>query len=153
MKDSEYMKIAFTEALAAFDLGEYPVGAVLVLRDQVISKQRNRCNLDTDPTAHAEILAIREGYKKLNGKSLSECTLYTTLFPCPMCEKTIVEVGIRKVVYGAISFKWIREYKYINLVPTVIGPIMEPECRDLFIRRLKENKRDDILSYENIEFP
>ena len=150
MTDSEYMRMAFAEALAAYEQGEYPVGALLVSDDEIVAKQRNRCNADTDPTAHAEILAIREGYKKLNGKSLSNCTLYTTLFPCPMCEKTIVEVGIRKVVYGATSFKWIREHKYIHLTPELIGPIMETECRDLFIKRLKENKRDDILSYEKL---
>ena len=153
MNDSEYMKLALSEAQLAFDEGEYPVGALLVLDNQIISKQRNRCKLDQDPTAHAEILTIREGYKKLNGESMKACTLYTTLFPCPMCEKTIVEVGIGKVVYGATSFKWIRDHKYVHLVPEVIGPIMEPECRDLFIKRLEENNRADILSYENRKLP
>jgi tRNA(adenine34) deaminase len=148
MSDLEIMNIAFEEAKIAFERGEYPVGAVLMENNRVISKAGNRCNLDLDPTAHAEILVIREAYKKLNGKSLKHCTLYTTLFPCPMCEKTIVEVGIPRVVFGATTFKWIREHKYINLVPTITGPIMEEECRTLFEQRLEENGRDDILSYE-----
>ncbi len=143
------MKIAFEEAKIAFDRGEYPVGAVLVENDQIIAKAGNRSILDSDPTAHAEILVIREGYKKLDRKSLRHCTLYTTLFPCPMCEKTIVEVGIPRVVFGATTFKWIREYKYVNLIPTIAGPIMEEESRALFQKRLEENGRDDILSYES----
>ncbi|AFM12234.1 CMP/dCMP deaminase zinc-binding protein [Turneriella parva DSM 21527] len=140
------MTIAFAEAQEAFSRGEYPVGAVLLRDGEIIAKAGNRCVADVDPTAHAEVLVIREGYKKL--RSVSDCTLYTTLFPCPMCEKTIVEVGIRRVVYGATSFRWIREHKYVHLVPEVEGPVMQTECRDLFERRLRENGRKDILDFE-----
>ena len=148
MTDDEYMAIAFAEARVAYERGEYPVGAVVTHQGQIIARAGNRCVADTDPTAHAEMLVIRASYKKL--KSLSDCTLYTTLFPCPMCEKTIVEVGIPRVVYGATSFKWIREHKYVQLVPQVEGPIMQAECRSLFERRLEENGRYDILDYEKI---
>ncbi len=146
------MRIAFSEAQIAFDYGEYPVGAVLVNEGQIIAQAHNRCVVDTDPTAHAEILAIRKGYKQLGGKSMKDCTLYTTMYPCPMCEKTIVEVGIGRVVYGATPFKWIREHKYVKLVPAYAGPIMQTECRELFQRRLQQNGREDILSYENSHF-
>lgn len=142
------MTIAFAEAQEAFSRGEYPVGAVLLRDGEIIAKAGNRCVADVDPTAHAEVLVIREGYKKL--RSVSDCTLYTTLFPCPMCEKTIVEVGIRRVVYGATSFRWIREHKYVHLVPEVEGPVMQTECRDLFERRLRENGRKDILDFEEL---
>ena len=150
MTDHEAMQIAYGEAKLAFDAGEYPVGALLVLNGEIVAQARNRVNADTDPTAHAEVLVIREGYKKLGGRKIEDCSLYTSLFPCPMCEKTIVEVGIRRVVYGATSFRWIREHKYVNLVPEVTGPVMERECRDIFIQRLKERNRTDILSFEQI---
>lgn len=140
------MTIAFAEAQEAFGRGEYPVGAVLLRDGEIIAKAGNRCVADVDPTAHAEMLVIREGYKKL--RSVSDCTLYTTLYPCPMCEKAIVEVGIRRVVYGATSFKWIREHKFVNLVPVITGPVMQAECRGLFEKRLEENGRSDILEFE-----
>lgn len=151
MTDQEFMNEAYAEAKKAFDRGEYPVGALLVQNNIIVARNSNMCVVDTDPTAHAEILVIREAYKKLKrpeGSTFRDCVLYTTLFPCPMCEKTIVEVGIPKVVYGATSFKWIREYKYKTLLPMVIGPIMENECRSIFQQRLEENGRTEILSYE-----
>jgi tRNA(adenine34) deaminase len=148
MTDSEAMQIAFEEAKLAFDRGEYPVGAVIVEGDHLIARAGNRCVIDFDPTAHAEILAIKEAYKILGGKSLKGCKLYTTMFPCPMCENTMIEVGVGAVVYGASPFRWIREHKYLNLRPTISGPIMEKECRDLFERRLIENHRNDILNFE-----
>jgi len=152
MNDFEVMQIAYGEARIAYDRGEYPVGAVLVSGGQIIVQAGNRCVIDTDPTAHAEILAIRQGYKLLGGRSMKDCTLFTTMFPCPMCEKTIVEVGIGRVVYGATPFKWIREHKYVKLVPTYNGPIMQTECRELFQMRLQQNGREDILSYEKSHF-
>lgn len=148
MTDLEFMQIAFAEAQDAYACGEYPVGALLVKDGDIVAQAGNRCVRDLDPTAHAEILVIRDGYKKLAGKNLRDCTLYTTLYPCPMCEKTMVEVGIRKVIYGATTFRWIREHKYVKLVPEIHGPIMEKDCREIFIRRLEENGRNDILAYE-----
>jgi tRNA(adenine34) deaminase len=148
MNEINFMSIALAEAQLAFERGEYPVGAVLVRGDEIVAKAGNRCVADVDPTAHAEVLVIREGYKKL--RSVSDCTLYTTLYPCPMCEKTIVEVGIRHVVYGATSFKWIREHKYVHLVPEFTGPVMQTQCRELFEKRLEENGRNDILDFERL---
>jgi tRNA(adenine34) deaminase len=148
MTDQQAMEIAFAEAKDAFDRGEISVGAVLVANDEIIAKAGNRCVVDRDPTAHAEILVIREAYKKLNGASFKDCKLYTTMFPCPMCENTMIEVGLGSVIYGASPFRWIREHKYVHLRPTMTGPIMNQECRELFERRLSENKRDDILNFE-----
>lgn len=148
MNDLEYMRAAHAEALIAYDNGEYPVGAVVVLDGEIISRAPNAEFADYDPTAHAEIEAIRKACKKLRKVKLKDCVLYTTLYPCPMCESTIIEVGIKCVVFGGNTFKWVRDIKYSNKELELRGPIMNDECRGIFAKRLKEKGRDDILNYE-----
>jgi tRNA(adenine34) deaminase len=149
MNDLDYMREAFAEALKAYENGEYPVGAVVVNNGEILSQAANAENSENDPTAHAEIQAIRKACKKLRKLKLNDCTLYTTLYPCPMCERTIIEVGIKKVVYGGETFKWIRDIKYSKKELELTGPILNEECREIFAKRLKEKGRNDILNYEN----
>ena len=149
MNDHDYMREAYTEALKAYDNGEYPVGAIVVRNGEILSQAANAENSDYDPTAHAEIRAIRQACKKLKTLKLEDCTLYTTLSPCPMCESTIIEVGIKKVVYGGESFKPIRDIKYSNKDLQRIGPILNDDCRGIFAKRLKEKGRYDILNNES----
>ena len=99
------MRLALEQAQAARDAGEIPVGAVIALGDEVIALGHNRRELDGDPTAHAEVVAIREAAKRLGGRRLSGCTLYVTLEPCPMCAGAIVMAGLQRVVYGAADPK------------------------------------------------
>ena len=124
MNDVQFMQEALAEAMAAYENGEYPVGAIIVSGGEILSRGRNAEKTNFDPTAHAEIRAIRNACERLQKLKLEECTLYTTLYPCPMCESTIVEVGIRKVVYGARPFQWIREVKYGKATLEMIGPIL-----------------------------
>lgn len=85
-----YMTIAMDEAKAAAELDEVPVGAVIVRNDEVIARAHNLVETRQDPTAHAEMLALKEASDKLNTRRLSDCTMYVTLEPCAMCMGAII---------------------------------------------------------------
>ncbi len=97
------MTLALHEARAAMASGEVPVGAVLVQNEDgaVIARAHNQCETMRDATAHAEILAIREAGERLGRWRLTDCTLYVTLEPCPMCAGAIVMARLSRLVYGA----------------------------------------------------
>ncbi|WP_327078432.1 tRNA adenosine(34) deaminase TadA [Dethiosulfovibrio salsuginis] len=101
----KYMTEALKEAELAASEGDIPVGAVVVWKDQVIGRGRNKRRLHHDPTAHAEIVAIREAGEFLKSWNLSDCELYVTLEPCPMCAGAIVQSRIRRLVYGCADPK------------------------------------------------
>ena len=96
-----YMQLAIEQAKLALSAGEVPVGAVVVCGDQVISAAHNERELQCDPTAHAEVLALRRAAKALGRRRLNGCRIYVTLEPCPMCAGAIVMSGIDAVYYGA----------------------------------------------------
>lgn len=100
-----YMKIAIARAEEAAARGEVPVGAVLVHNGEVISHSGNLVENRKDPTAHAEILVIREGAKLLGNTRLTECDLYVSLEPCAMCAGAISHARIRRVYFGAWDLK------------------------------------------------
>ncbi|MBL8023212.1 MAG: tRNA adenosine(34) deaminase TadA [Elusimicrobia bacterium] len=99
--DTKYMRLALEEARLAAAADEVPVGAVVVHRGRVIAKGRNRIRERCDPTAHAEILALRSAGTHLKRERLTEATLYTTLEPCPMCAGALVLARVKRVVYAA----------------------------------------------------
>src|ERR1700756_338667 len=101
MSDQEFMQMALDEARACAEAGEVPIGAVLVYRDQVLARGGNRTIRDCDPTAHAEIVVLREAARKLENYRLAETTLYVTLEPCAMCAGAIVQARIPTVVFAA----------------------------------------------------
>lgn len=106
MSDLSPMQRAFAAAEAAAADGEVPVGAVIVDADgKVLAVTGNRTERDTDPTAHAELLALREACAVRNEPRLQDCDLYVTLEPCPMCATAISFARIRKVVFGAYDPK------------------------------------------------
>lgn len=96
-----WMRLALEEARKAFDEGETPVGAVLVKDGEVICAAHNRREADHDPTAHAELLCLREGARRLGDWRLRGCTLYVTLEPCPMCAGAMLMSQLGECVYGA----------------------------------------------------
>lgn len=99
--DEHFMGLAMKQALEAYESGEVPVGAIIVSESQVIARARNSVELLTDVTAHAEMLAITAAMQHLNSKYLSECTLYVTLEPCPMCAGALRWSQVGRIVYGA----------------------------------------------------
>ncbi len=101
MTDEQYMQMALKEAKKAFDTGEVPVGAIIVMKEQVIAKAHNQVELLTDSTAHAEILCLTAAFNFLGSKYLPEAILYATLEPCLMCCGALYWSKIGKIVYGA----------------------------------------------------
>lgn len=99
--DECYMEQALELAQRAYDLEEIPVGALVVRNDKVLAVAHNRCILNTDPCAHAEVLAIRDAAVSVNNSRLDGATLYVTLEPCLMCCGAILQARIARLVYGA----------------------------------------------------
>ncbi|HKM65639.1 MAG TPA: tRNA adenosine(34) deaminase TadA [Candidatus Acidoferrum sp.] len=101
MNDQGYMEIALEEARACAEAGEVPIGAVLVCRDEMLARGGNRTIRDCDPTAHAEIVVLREAARKIGNYRLADTTLYVTLEPCTMCAGAIVQARVPRLVYAA----------------------------------------------------
>jgi tRNA(Arg) A34 adenosine deaminase TadA len=99
--DEVYMRMALAEAEAAALIGEVPIGAVVVCDGAVVATGHNRREIDHDPTAHAELLAIREASQRLERWRLSDCTVYVTLEPCPMCAGLMHQARVSRCVYAA----------------------------------------------------
>ncbi|MCA0152622.1 nucleoside deaminase [Winogradskyella vincentii] len=140
--DTYFMKKALQEAEEAFDKGEVPVGAIIVVKDRIIARSHNLTELLNDVTAHAEMQAITSASNFLGGKYLVGCTLYVTLEPCQMCAGALYWSQISKVVYAATDEK--RGFKALGakLHPKtkVIGGILEEEASDLMKRFFIEKR-------------
>jgi tRNA(adenine34) deaminase len=140
--DEYFMKRALQEAEMAFDRGEIPVGAVIVVNDTIIARTHNLTELLNDVTAHAEMQAITSAANALGGKYLKNCTLYVTLEPCQMCAGALYWSQITKIVFGASDAK--RGYRALGtqLHPktAVVSGVLAGESRDL-MRRFFEEKR------------
>jgi tRNA(adenine34) deaminase len=104
-RDEYYMRLALREAERALEHDDVPIGCVIVYGGEVIARARNERELRRDPTAHAELLAIREAATHVGGWRLLDTVLYVTLEPCPMCAGAIVLARIPRVVYGATDPK------------------------------------------------
>lgn len=131
------MERAIALANEAGEVGEVPVGAVVVCNGAAIAEAQNRRERDSDPTAHAEILALRAAGKALQNWHLNHCTLYVTLEPCPMCAGALILSRLGKLVYGADDPKAGAVRTVLNLPDSpcsnhrleVIGGILESSCR------------------------
>ncbi|MBU3580726.1 tRNA adenosine(34) deaminase TadA [Polynucleobacter sp. AP-Capit-er-40B-B4] len=137
--DQQYMRMAIEQAQLAAQSGEVPVGAVLVKDGQVISKAFNKPIANHDPSAHAEMLALREAALAEENYRIPDSTLYVTLEPCAMCSGAMLHARIGRVVYGAPDPKTgaagsvldIFASKQINHQTSVEGGIMSEECGQL----------------------
>ena len=105
MSDELYMLEALRLAQRALEAGEVPIGAVVVCNSKIIGRGHNRNILDHDPTAHAEILALREAGAAIGNHRLGDCELFVTIEPCAMCAGALVHARIRRLVYGADDSK------------------------------------------------
>ena len=133
--DEKYMSLALAQAKMAGDRGEVPVGAVLVSQGRVVSRGHNRPIGQNDTTAHAEIVAIRRACRKRKNYRLTDCDLYVTLEPCPMCLGAVVQARLRKVVYGApdpkagaVQSVMKFPFEKLNHRPEVRGGLLAEEC-------------------------
>jgi tRNA(adenine34) deaminase len=139
MSDERFMRLAINEAKK----GDFPFGAVLVKNNKIIAKAHNNSNQRLDPTAHAEVNVIRKACKKLKSKDLSECTLYSTCEPCPMCFIAAWWANISRIIYGAegedvSEDEWKIDVKcsYLNSKSgnkiQIKGGFLREECLKLF---------------------
>lgn len=142
-KDEYFMRRALQEAEAAYDEGEIPIGAVVVCRGRIIARAHNMTETLHDVTAHAEMQAITMAANQLGGKYLTDCTLYVTVEPCPMCAGALGWSQIPRIVFGAPDIK--RGYK--TFAPLVLHPktkvtagVLEDDCREL-MQKFFKNKR------------
>jgi tRNA(adenine34) deaminase len=101
VNDLEYMHLAIVQAQAAALRGEVPVGALVVLEDRILAAAGNRTVTDCDPTAHAEIVALREAARKAGNHRLIGASIYVTIEPCAMCAGALVQARITRLIYGA----------------------------------------------------
>lgn len=101
MTDAQYMHLAIAQAQAAALRGEVPVGALIVLEDRILAAAGNRTITDCDPTAHAEMVALRDAAQKLGNHRLLGASLYVTVEPCAMCAGALVQARVARLVYGA----------------------------------------------------
>ena len=132
--DERLMRMALTEAEAARQKGEIPIGAVIACQGRIIARAHNLTETLTDVTAHAEMQAITAAANQLGGKYLADCTLYVTVEPCVMCAGAIGWAQIGRVVYGAADEKrGFQRYAPQALHPrcTVMQGVLEAECREL----------------------
>ncbi|MGN0818026.1 MAG: nucleoside deaminase [Candidatus Coproplasma sp.] len=151
---NKFMVSALKCAKKAFDEGEVPIGAVVVLDGKVIARGHNRRTGRQIATAHAEVEAIEKACKKLKSWRIPECDLYVTLEPCPMCMGAALNARIRKIYYGAPEDKGrsltreIAEANLLNHKIEVEGGVMEDECRkilsDFFTQmRVREKQKKE----------
>jgi len=140
--DTYFMKKALQEAEAAFDKGEIPVGAIVVVNNQIIARSHNLTELLNDVTAHAEMQAITSASNFLGGKYLTNCTMYVTLEPCQMCAGALYWSQISKLVFGASDEKRGFRAMGTQLHPKtkVVGGVLETEASELMKRFFIEKR-------------
>ena len=143
MTDTDYMKMALVEAQKAFDEDEVPIGAIIVCKGRVIARAHNLTEMLNDVTAHAEMQAITAAASNIGGKYLTDCTLYVTVEPCPMCAGAIAWSQMGRVVYGAEDEK----RGYHRYAPDVLHPkteVVRGVCADeatALMKKFFANKR------------
>ncbi len=131
--DSHFMKQALIEARHAAELGEVPVGAIVVFENQIIARAHNSTERMNDVTAHAEIIAITAAAEAMGSKYLKNCTLYVTLEPCVMCAGALAWAQVGRVVYGAQDDKsgYFRHGNLLHPKTKVALGVMQEECKQL----------------------
>lgn len=151
MDDAKLMKAALAEAAKAASRGEVPVGAVVVRDGRIVARGSNRPLGSSDPTAHAEIVALRRAAKRVRNYRLPDCDLVVSLEPCAMCLGAVVQARIRRLVYGAadpkagaVSSVMTFPFERTNHRPEILGGVLAGESADLlrdFFRRRRPRRR------------
>jgi tRNA(adenine34) deaminase len=147
--DEHYLQLAIEQARLAFEAGEVPVGAVVVQGGKVIGAGRNSVLQWNDPTAHAEIVALREAARVLSNYRLTGCELFTTLEPCAMCAGAIIHARISRLIYGAADPKAgaagsvleVINHPQLNHQMQVTPGILAEECGEMLRSFFRERRQ------------
>ena len=154
--DLVWMGIALEEARAAAEQGEVPVGALVISNHEIVGRAGNRNLRDHDPTAHAEVVALRQAAQRLGNHRLTGCVLYATIEPCAMCAGAIIHSRIARLVYGARDIKAgaagsvleVMNHPRLNHKVEVVSGVLEDRCSAIlqdFFRRRREQRPLDAL--------
>lgn len=143
-----YMKKALKEAEKAAEMGEVPIGAVMVCKDQIIAAAHNQKETLQDPTAHAEMLVIQKAAEVLGNWRLADCELYVTAEPCPMCMGAVLQCRLKKVIYGTWESRFgavettvcLKQHPMLYNGTEIYAGICEEECQKM-LRRFFKNQR------------
>jgi tRNA(adenine34) deaminase len=152
--DADWMRTALEAAREAFEAGEVPVGACVVDTDgRLLARSANRTRSDCDPTAHAEIVALREAARSLGNYRLTNAVVYTTIEPCAMCAGAMIQARVKRLVFGALDERAgavesqfrICDSSSLNHRIEVTRGVLEPECRQLMqdFFRARRGRADD----------
>ena len=147
--DEQFMKLALQEAQKSQEMNEVPVGAIIIMNGEVISKSHNKSISQNDPTSHAEINALRNAASKVRNYRLTGATLYVTLEPCAMCYGAIVHARISRLVFGAYDLKTgvcrssikLHEQTCFNHSPEIKGGVLQDSC-SLILKEFFKDKRN-----------
>jgi len=148
-----FMTLALREAKRGFDKDEVPVGAVVVQQGRVVAQAHNRPIHLNDPTAHAEILALRRAAKKLGNYRLNDCALYVTIEPCAMCAGAIVQARLRRVIFGASDRKAgaggsalkVLNHPKLNHRVEVVKGVMADDCAAMLLEFFRSRRKRRLI--------
>jgi len=148
MPDELWMEEALREAQRALTLGEVPVGAVVIREGYIVARACNRPITESDPTAHAEILALRHAGQTIGNYRLADCDLYVTIEPCAMCAGAITHARIRRLIYGAEDAKagavhsvlQVLNHTKLNHKVEVVSGVLAARCMDLLQTFFRERR-------------
>lgn len=148
-KHSFFMQKAYEQALLAYDAGEVPIGAVVVDHsDQILAQSYNQTITLNDPTAHAEMLALRKAAEQLNNYRLVDTKLYVTLEPCIMCFGALVQARVSELIYacddtrvGVTSIQQLHQSKGFNHKFEIINGVMNQQCGELLRKFFRERRK------------
>ena len=146
--DSYWMQLALKQAKLAYAAGEVPIGAVIVLDEQVIGSGFNQCIRLNDPTAHAEIQALRQGCSTINNYRLTQATMYVTVEPCAMCTSALINARLYRLVFGCsepktgacISHLNLPEQDYVNHRMLLTAGVLADEAANLMSQFFRDKR-------------
>jgi tRNA(adenine34) deaminase len=151
MTSDDFMRAALEQARLGLAAGEVPIGAVLTIGDRIVARAFNQPIDSCDPTAHAEVLVLREAARELGNYRLTDATVYVTVEPCLMCVGALVQARVREVVYGTaepktgalVSTLCALDVPGLNHRFVVSGGVLEAECREILQQFFRDRRRSE----------